>query len=191
MGTTVNYSLRYPAETDSPDGATQIQNLAEDVDGAIAGAVATQFVLPLFARKATQEARASTTTVADDTSLKVTGLLSGATYEVRGIISYDGGTGGSFGGLKWTFSTPTSSSGFYTVLKQNDSHTLAGAFPSNWGDTNTADSTGVGTAMSLTLEGLLIPGANGTLTFRWAQETSSVTNTHINANSYLVVRRAA
>ena len=36
-GTTGTYALRYPSQTDAPDGATQIQDLAEDVDGALAG----------------------------------------------------------------------------------------------------------------------------------------------------------
>ncbi|HEY7431997.1 MAG TPA: hypothetical protein VH641_14845 [Streptosporangiaceae bacterium] len=37
MGTTANYALRYPALSDTPDGATQIENLAEDVDAALDG----------------------------------------------------------------------------------------------------------------------------------------------------------
>lgn len=32
MGTTTNFALRYPASSDTPDGPTQIQNLADDVD---------------------------------------------------------------------------------------------------------------------------------------------------------------
>ena len=36
MGTTPNLGLRYPAGTDAPNGALQIQNLANDVDGTFA-----------------------------------------------------------------------------------------------------------------------------------------------------------
>lgn len=39
MGTTSNYSLPYPGEGDLPDGAAQVQALAEAVDTALAGVV--------------------------------------------------------------------------------------------------------------------------------------------------------
>lgn len=192
MGVTTNYSLPYPASTDAPNGASQIQALAVAVDSAIAAATATQFVVPLFARKATDEGRASTTTLANDTSLAVAGLISGAIYEVQALIAYDGGAGGSEGDLKWKFTVPTSSSGTYgyTRARQTDG-LFTGAFNSLWTDTNTAQTTGVGASMCLQIKGLLVAGANGTLTFQWAQNSSNVTNTHILTNSYLLVRRAA
>lgn len=37
MGATNNYGLHYPESTDTPDGATQMRQLAEDVDSAIGG----------------------------------------------------------------------------------------------------------------------------------------------------------
>lgn len=37
MGTTNNYGLRYSESSDPPNGAQQIQDLAEDVDAALAG----------------------------------------------------------------------------------------------------------------------------------------------------------
>lgn len=192
MGTTTNYSLPYPASSDTPNGASQIQALAVAVDSAIASATATQFVVPLFARKATDEARASTVTLANDTSLTVPGLVSGAIYEVQALIAYDGGAGGSEGDIQWKFTVPTSSSGIYgyTRARQSDG-VFTGAFNSLWTDTNTAQTTGVGASMCLQIKGLLVAGANGTLTFQWAQFTSKTTNTHVLANSYLLVRRAA
>jgi hypothetical protein len=189
MGTTANYSLRYPAETDAPDGATQIQDLAEDVDTALETATATQFVLPAKARKATDEGRASTTTLANDTSLVLTGLVSGAIYQVTGVIFYDGGASGSAGNLKWKFTVPTSSSGSYSVPHMNE--TLQNALPlqQQWTDTVTAGTNGVGTGYFLLVSGILIPGANGSLQFQWAQDSSQATNTHILANSFLTARR--
>lgn len=43
-GTTPNYALRFPDLTDTPDGATQIHNLASDVDAALATASAPPVV---------------------------------------------------------------------------------------------------------------------------------------------------
>ena len=189
-GTTSNYALRYPSETDAPDGATQIQNLATDADAAILGATQTQYVQPLFARKSTDEGRASTTTLANDTSLVLTGLKAGGIYEVAGIIVYDGGASTSAGNFKWNFSVPSGGSGgVYTYSRENEGGTYTGAYPANWTDTETANTTGVGTAMSVTIRGLLVVGSNGNLQFRWCQDTSKATNTHVLTNSYLSARR--
>jgi hypothetical protein len=193
MGTTTNYALRYPAETDAPDGATQIENLANDVDAAIASAVAGQFVQPLFARKAISEGRASTTTLANDTSLKLSGLISGAIYEVDMLVLYDGAasSGGTIGCLKWTFTTPTGSSGQYSYARENESGVYSGAYPAAWTDTVNANSTGVSAPMNVVMRGMLVAGANGILQFQWAQDHSSATNTHVNQNSYMTARRVA
>jgi hypothetical protein len=189
MGVTTNYSLPYPASTDAPNGASQIQSLATAVDTAIAAATATQFVVPIAARKATDEGRASTTTLANDTSLVLTGLVSGAVYQVLGMIFYDGGAGGSAGHIKWKFTVPTSSTGSYGVPHQNES--LVTALPQQqlWTDTLTAGTNGVGTGYFLFIQGILIPGANGSLQFQWAQDASMATNTHVLTNSFLTARR--
>jgi hypothetical protein len=42
MGTTAHYALRFPELTDAPDGATQIENLAGDVDAAMFTATAPE-----------------------------------------------------------------------------------------------------------------------------------------------------
>lgn len=39
MGTTTVYGLRYPERTDSPDGPTQLHNLATDVETALSGLI--------------------------------------------------------------------------------------------------------------------------------------------------------
>ena len=183
--------FRTPRSTDTPNGASQIQALAVAVDSALLAATATQFVLPLFARKATDEARALTTTLANDTSLTVPGLVSGAIYEVQAVLIYDGGTGGSEGDFQWKFTVPTSSTGVQAYTRQNLSGTFTGAFGSAWTTANFAQTTGVGTSMCVQIKGLLIPGANGTITLQWAQNSSSATNTHLLTNSYLLVRRVA
>jgi hypothetical protein len=39
LGVTTHYALRYPALSDTPDGATQIENLATDTDAALYAAI--------------------------------------------------------------------------------------------------------------------------------------------------------
>lgn len=191
MGTTTNFALRYPAETDAPDGATQIQNLAEDVDAAIDVATGSQFVTPVFARKATDEARASNTTLANDTSLVLPGLVSGAIYEIEGVILYDGGASTNAGLFDWKFAVPSGSTMTYAYARENSSGQFTGAYPSPGSTTNTANTTGVGTTMSVTIRGILVCASNGSLQFMWAQDVSKGTATHVLANSWLAARRVA
>lgn len=193
MGVTTNYSFPYPASTDTPNGASQIQALATAVDTALAAAVATQFVQPLFARKATDEGRASTTTLANDTSLVLTGLVSGAIYDVNCVITYSGGSGASEGDLKWSFTVPAGSTGRYSRTNQtgNSAALVLGQTDSAWTDAPSAATAGVGTPLTLVIKGLLIAGANGSIQFQWAQQSSNSTQSHVLANSYMTARRVA
>jgi hypothetical protein len=188
MGTTTNYSLPYPAETDAPDGASQIQSLATAVDTAILGAIAGQFVKPLFARKATDEGRASTTTLANDTSLVLAGLVSGGIYDVEGVIFYSGGAGASEGDLKFGWATPAGSSGRYwrthNTVSQAD-----GKADTTWSESDAAGTNGVSTVFAHTINGLLIAGAAGSLQFKWAQNSSNSTQSHVLANSKIKALR--
>lgn len=190
MGTTANYSLPYPASTDTPNGASQMQALAVAVDSAILAATATQFVLPVFARKATDESRSSTTTLANDTSLVLTGLLNAAVYEVDGVINYHGVSGGG-GLLDWQFAVPSGSVMTYAYSRENSSGSFTGAYPSAGTTINTANTTGVSTTMCVSLRGIIVVGSNGSLQFKWAQHTSSATATTVEANSWLSARRVS
>jgi hypothetical protein len=136
-------------------------------------ATATQFVTPLFARKATDEGRANTTTLADDSSLQLPGMISGAIYEISGVLFYDGGTGGSAGNLKWKFTVPSGSVMLYSYARQNVSHVYSGAFGAQGSDTINADTTGVGATMTVTIRGIVVAGSNGTLKFQWAQDNAA------------------
>lgn len=193
MGTTATYALRYPELTDTPDGATQIKNLANDTDAAIVAATATQFLKPVFARKTADEARASNTTVADDGptggSLALAGLVAGAVYRVEGVLMYDGGAGASAGLFDWKFSVPAGSTMTYSYSRENPSGSYTGAYPAAGSTTVTANTTGVGTTMSVTLNGLLVCASNGTLKLQWAQDVSKATATHLLTNSWLSARR--
>lgn len=195
MGTTTNYALRYPALTDAPDGPTQVQDLAEDVDAALDAAVTDQWVRGVYVEKTADEGRSNTVTLADDGptggSLALAGLVAGAKYEITGLILYDGGAATSAGLFDWTFTVPSGSTMTYSYARENSSGTYSGAYPSNGSTVNTANTTGVGTTMSVTIHGRINVAANGTLQFRWAQHVAKSTNTHVLAGSFLAARRVA
>jgi hypothetical protein len=151
--------------------------------------VNTWFV-PVTVVKPSTTARASTTTLADDPDL-VLALGSNASYYISGVIFYDGPTANS-SDLKWTFSVPSGSNGQYFVPHQNLSGSFTGAFASNWTDTLTANTNGVGSTMCLYISGISQTGGSaGNLTFRWAQNSSNGTNDHVQAQSFLTAQRLA
>jgi hypothetical protein len=153
------------------------------------------WTVPIAVIKPADTARNSTTTVADDPDLQLP-VAASSTYQVTGVFFYDGPSTGT-GDIKWTWTVPSGAGGQYSCDHQNISGSYAGAFANNWTDgpglTSTqANSTGVGTILTLTWKGILVVvGTAGNLTFRWAQNTSSGTNTHVKAQSYLVAQRIA
>jgi hypothetical protein len=149
--------------------------------------VNTYFV-PHVIIKPSTTARASTTTLANDPDL-VLALASSASYAINGVIFYDGPSAGS-SDIKWTFTVPSGGSGQYFIPHQNLSGQFTGAFASNWTDTLTANTNGVGSTMTLPVGGIFQTGGSaGNLTFQWAQNTSNGTNTHVQAQSFLVATR--
>lgn len=149
--------------------------------------VNTWFVPKVVIKPATT-GRASTTTLANDPDL-VFALAASASYAISGVIFYDGATA-SASDIKWTFTVPSGSSGQYSVPHQNLSGQYTGVFASNWTDNLTANTNGVGSIMTMPIQGILqTAGSSGNLTFQWAQNTSNPTNTHIDAQSYLVASR--
>jgi hypothetical protein len=137
--------------------------------------------------KPSETARANTTTMTNDPDL-VLPLAGSCWYEIRGVIFYDGPTAGS-SDIKWTFSVPTGNSGQYFAAHQNLSGVFAGAFQSNWTDTLTANTTGVGNRMIIEIHGITSTASSGNFRFQWAQNTSNGTNTHVREQSFLIARR--
>lgn len=151
--------------------------------------VNTWFV-PKAIVKPSDTPRSSTTTMTNDPDL-VLPLGGNSTYEITGVIFYDGPTAGS-SDLKFTFTVPSGSNGQYFAGHQNLSGAFAGAFQNNWTDTVTANTNGVGTIMCVAIQGIEVTGGSaGNLTLQWAQNTSNGTNTHVKAQSYLVATRIA
>lgn len=150
------------------------------------------FIPTAVAIKPSDTGRASTTALANDPDL-VLGLSANSTYEITGNIFYDGGTGvGNEGDIKYAWAVPTSGSFVGSMIHLNVSGNFAGAFQQIDGDANagSAQTQGIGVIMILTVSGMVtVASTAGNLTFRWAQNTSETTNTHVKANSYLVARR--
>jgi hypothetical protein len=156
------------------------------------------WTIPIAVIKPSATARNTTTTLADDPDLQLA-VAASSSYMVQGVIFYDGASMSSSsdpGGLKWTFSTPAGATGQYFIAHQNASGNFTGSYSAFWSDANQnwtqAATQGVSIANGLcgALTGVLqVAGTAGTLTFRWAQINSSGTNTHVQAQSYLVGQR--
>lgn len=150
------------------------------------------FVQQTSVIKAADETVTSSTTLQNDDHLSVS-VLANSQYFVEFFIIYDaiqaadiqigwsGPSGASFdwthGGLALsTTSTSGSVSRLYRTL--SDIGTIGG--PSSTSGTNAI----------IPGEGRLVTaGSSGSLTFRWAQNTSSATGTVVKANSVLIVQR--
>ena len=148
------------------------------------------WTVPVIVVKPSDTNRNTTTTLADDPDLQLP-LAGGTTYDINSLIIYSGSPSGS-GDLKYTFSVPSGSSGRYSPIRQNLSGQYTGWAMNQWTDTDSANTngTGAGQFVSLFVKGILITGGSaGNLTFRWAQNTSSGTNTIVRANAFLQAQR--
>jgi hypothetical protein len=155
------------------------------------------WTVPVAVFKPSNTSRNTTTSVADDPDL-ILPVAASTTYEVRGVIFYDGPATGT-GDIKWTFSLPSGATGQYQMIHQNLTAGTAGMWQINWTDgpnltTTQANTQGTGSPniLAMTFSGLLaVAGTAGNLTFRWAQNTSNGTNTRVYQQSYMVAQRIA
>jgi len=133
----------------------------------------------------------SSTTLVDDSELKLTVPAITAKYLMLAYLLYDGALDPA-GGLKMQFTGPgtmtwtnfganiSAPSGYNVVTEQ-----LSAASPR-------AVPTNAGTQMSCCPMGILsTTGSGGTLLLRWAQNTSNATATRVMANSLLMLARVA
>lgn len=154
------------------------------------------WTVPVAIIKPSAQTRNTTTSVADDADL-ILPVAASTSYHIQGLIIYDGANmsvSTDPGGLKFTFSLPASATGQYLPIHQNQSGNFTGSYTSNWTDTVTAATQGVGLANNLNvgISGVLqVAGTAGNLTFRWAQVNSSGTNTKVYAQSFLTAQRIA
>lgn len=155
----------------------------------LAAADVNTWFVPLVIIKPGDTARNSTTSMSNDPDI-VLALAGSSTYHIKGVIFYSGPSAGS-SDFKWTFTIPTGATGQYYGAHQNLSGQFAGAFQSNWTDTDTANTNGVGTIMCLEIQGILVTSGSGNFRLQWAQNTSNATNTYVKAQSFLTAQRIA
>lgn len=188
MPNTANWSLPYSTTADAPNGPNQIAALAQAVDTAL------ESRKTIYARKAADTSRSSTTTHADDPDLTVT-VAASAVYLVNCGLYYHS-TSQTAGDFKAQFVAPSG------AALQASVNTYAAA-----SSANTDDLTGcvtLTTSMSCGVVatadpynpcqvlGLLVTGGSaGAFKVQWAQNVSNATATVLKANSYLYVQRLA
>lgn len=191
--TTPNRDYRYPQSTDAPSIPSDIQNLASDVDAdvqAVADQIDGATVTPLFAYKTANETRASTTTLANDSDVTVSGLAASGIYQYEMALFYDGGAGGSETDFKYKLNV--SPDAVYMVFG-DVYRNAAGGTNTNANDAeaaSTAGSNGVGVIFMAVEKGMIFMDSSpGTATLQWAQGTSGGTNTKLYKGSYLKLRK--
>ena len=188
MGTTSNFALRYPALTDTPDGATQIQNLADDTDAAILAQTTPAWVKPIAAVKTGGTSRASTTVLTADPGL-TTAVTAGATYDVELVLFYNGANAAGY--FKWDFIVPAGATFPYSVLYMNATGTLVLQKQAP-GSSQYADTTGTGNTLAIVIKGILVVSSTvSPFSLSWAQNASNATATTLEAYSKMTLRRGA
>ena len=149
-------------------------------------------LLPLFARKTTDESVTSSTTLQNDDALSVS-VLASCTYEVKLFLVYDAATSGD---LKFGFTGPAFAT--FDWVQGGLLNTADASFGSFAMDFKNATATaivtgaGAGTKLIAMPEGLLVVSTTaGSFGLQWAQGTSSATATHVFAGSWMRLRRVA
>jgi hypothetical protein len=142
-----------------------------------------QAFAPLQVIKPADTSRTSTTSMTDDPDLTFQ-VAAGATYYVKGFISYEGFTRGS-GDLKFTWDQPSGSTFKYVATYTNTSGTVVQNHESG-SATVTAGSNAAGVSCPLEIEGTLVMSSTaGTFALQWAQGSSSTTPTKVHAQSVI------
>jgi hypothetical protein len=147
---------------------------------------------PLNAYKPTATSRASTTTLTADPNLAAAVVASGV-YEVECYLDYTGAAQGS-GDLKFGWTGPSGAALSWSAL----GFAVSGGFTTpELICNNTITSTrqvgsNSGSTVDCWIKGVLtVSSTAGTLTFTWAQNTSSSTATVLSAGSWLRLTRVA
>lgn len=150
-------------------------------------------MLPKVAYKPNTTSRASNTTAADDPDLIIgLGANDLGTYLMEGFITYTGGAI-TVGGLKMAFNyTGTATAGTWgtvghTTASLTENHVVGGALT---GGTQSFGTNG-GSFDTLLISGSITATTAGTLSFQWAQASSSATATNIRLGSWLKLTRIA
>lgn len=160
-----------------------------------------QTLLPLFARKASDQSVTSSTTLVNDNDLLVS-VAASAVYELSLLLIGINAGGSSAGDLKYAFTQPTGSSCSYAQAGPhvNWPPAVATDFEIEWAarsaDTGSpTTTTAIGlttTAFGVHIKGILVVGANaGTFRLQWAQNSSNASSSTLKAGSYMRLQQVA
>lgn len=148
------------------------------------------FVNVGFVKKTSNESVTGSTVLQNDDQLLL-GVDANTTYELSGLILYDGDAAGD---LQIGWSAPASASLDYAAVGLGVTAALFTDDQTAYFNLSTAapsvGAVGAGTTCPLLLAGLLVTsGTSGNLQFRWAQRTASATATRVLSGSYISLRR--
>lgn len=135
----------------------------------------------------------STVTLTADPDLVIP-VLASATYDISGVLGYTAGgpiNSGGAGGIDFTLTAPTGSSGGFTATGwQLGTALVMGIFPfTSFGTGHALNGNGA-TSCSALIEGTLIAGtAAGSLGVSWCQAGADTTSTILLTGSRLKVKR--
>ncbi|WP_460390954.1 hypothetical protein [Actinophytocola sediminis] len=140
--------------------------------------------------KTAQESRISDTVLSDDDELSVP-CRAGFIYTLRAVIFYSSGV--DTGDLKYGWTAPADSSMWWGNFGLDiGSTTQSGSLNTHFNtDPDGNGNRQVGAVsegpVEMSMDGLLTPGADGNLTFQWAQGTSSATATIVRETSHVIL----
>ncbi|MFD5631578.1 hypothetical protein [Streptomyces sp. NPDC127072] len=187
--------------------------MAESYPTLLAGQRATagllRSMLPQWARKTADTARAATTTTVADPHLTFE-VEAGAVYGWDGWLKYDGATGGDLGvafgvpsgslgewrgigpGVLRVISFTDAASPVVTVDTAASTGYLMRVETNDVNALRTFGALGVGTGLTVSMDGTLRVGPTaGTFSLNWAQRTSDATATTVYTDSWIKLQRIA
>ena len=125
---TQNYSLPYPAVSDPPDGASQIQALAAAVDTVLAqqlGSLQGQLTAigqPMSSRKAAAQAWPAGNGMTGDPDVQLTFSDPAGVYRVNGIVRYDADASAQY---RFRFVPPAGAVFYYVTTYRSSTGNVA------------------------------------------------------------------
>lgn len=154
--------------------------------------------LPTTVWKTSQTSRASTISPSIDPDLQVS-VTAGATYEVYGLLVFNGGSGND--DVRIGFTAPGSSTLAWGATAQNANATSGITYNGTSGGSMITDAQTIGSTafimgtianangMTCHYRGLLTAASSGTFGLQWAQGTSSATATIMLPGSHMTIRQ--
>lgn len=190
MTATANYGWTKPDATTNVRIWEWVGTFMDQQDASLAAEAA--FRADLYARR-TSDLAVANNTIADDAQIQFTNLVSGALYEVRSFLFYEGSTTGDFK-VGW------SCSGSGAAFNWTPNGLTSAATGDGHDALTLSDTYGFGALSSTTQKqtaqpgGILEAGTGAGITFklRWSQNTTDAVNgTTLFAKSTVILHRLA